>query len=75
VTHHKLPKVEKRLARIESHVKGIRKMVDEEKSYSEMAQQITAVRAARDGALGVIVDDLLDYISKTSNVKGKKTSK
>lgn len=74
MTHHKLPEVEKRLARIEGHVKGIRKMIDEGKSYPEIVQQITAVRAALDGALGVIVDDLLDHISKTSNVKGKKAA-
>ena len=74
MTHHKLPDVEKRLARIEGHVKGIRKMIDEGKSYPEIVQQITAVRAALDGALGVIVDDLLDHISKTSNDKGKKAA-
>ncbi|HYL65731.1 MAG TPA: metal-sensitive transcriptional regulator [Nitrosopumilaceae archaeon] len=74
MTHHKLPEVEKRLARIEGHVKGIRKMIDEGKSYPEIVQQITAVRAALDGALGVIVEDLLDHISKTSNAKGKKAA-
>lgn len=74
MTHHKLPEVEKRLARIEGHVKGIRKMIDEGKSYPEIVQQITAVRAALDAALGVIVEDLLDHISKTSNAKGKKAT-
>jgi DNA-binding FrmR family transcriptional regulator len=74
MTHHKLPEVEKRLARIEGHVKGIRKMIDEGKSYPEIVQQITAVRAALDGALGVIVEDLLDHISKTSSGKGKKAA-
>lgn len=74
MTHHKLPEVEKRLARIEGHVKGIRKMIDGGKSYPEIVQQITAVRAALDGALGVIVEDLLDHISKTSNGKGKKAA-
>ena len=60
MVHHKLPEIAKRIARIEGHVKGIRKMIDEEKSYPEIVQQITAVRAALDGALGVIVEDLLD---------------
>jgi DNA-binding FrmR family transcriptional regulator len=40
----------KRLARIEGHVKGIKKMIDEEdKSYADIVQQISAVRAALDG--------------------------
>ncbi|MDE2588671.1 MAG: metal-sensing transcriptional repressor, partial [Patescibacteria group bacterium] len=33
MTHHKLPEVKKRLARIEGHVKGISKMIDEGKGY------------------------------------------
>ncbi|MDE1876854.1 MAG: metal-sensing transcriptional repressor, partial [Thaumarchaeota archaeon] len=33
VTHHKLPEVKKRLARIEGHVKGISKMIDGGKGY------------------------------------------
>ena len=42
MTHHKLPEVEKRLARIEGHVKGIRKMIDDgkaiQKLYSKLLQ-------------------------------------
>ncbi len=72
MTHHKLPEVEKRLARIEGHVKGIRKMIDEGKSYPEIVQQITAVRAALDGAMEVIIQDLVENVSLTANIKGKK---
>ncbi|MDE1863378.1 MAG: metal-sensitive transcriptional regulator [Thaumarchaeota archaeon] len=73
MTHHKLPEVKKRLARIEGHVKGIEKMIDEGKGYPEIVQQITAVRAALDAALGVIVEDLAEHVSKcTTNDKGKK---
>ena len=32
-------------------------MIDDGKTYPEIVQQITAVRAALDGALGVIVED------------------
>ncbi len=72
MTHHKLPEVEKRLARIEGHIRGIRKMIDEGKSYPEIVQQITAVRAALDGAMEVIIQDLVENVSLTANIKGKK---
>jgi DNA-binding FrmR family transcriptional regulator len=40
------------LARIEGHVKGIRKMIDEEdRSYADIVQQISAVRAPLDGVI------------------------
>lgn len=63
MAHHKLPEVAKRIARIEGHVKGIRKMIDEEKSYPEIVQQITAVRAALDSVMEVIVEDLVEGVT------------
>jgi DNA-binding FrmR family transcriptional regulator len=72
MTHHKLPEVEKRLARIEGHVKGIRKMIGEGKSYPEIVQQITAVRAALDGAMEVIIQDLVEHVALKTSAKGKK---
>jgi CsoR family transcriptional regulator, copper-sensing transcriptional repressor len=74
VTHHKLPEVEKRLAKIEGHVKGIRKMIDEGKSYPEIVQQITAVRAALDGAMEVIIQDLVDHVTLKTSSSGKKAA-
>lgn len=62
----------KRLARIEGHVKGIRKMIDEDKSYSDIVQQISAVRAPLDGVIEVMVQDLVEYyVSQTADNKGK----
>jgi DNA-binding FrmR family transcriptional regulator len=73
MTHHKLPEVEKRLARIEGHVKGIRKMIEEGKGYPDVVQQITAVRAALDSTIGVIIEDLTEHVSQcTTNIKGKE---
>lgn len=73
MTHHKLPEVKKRLARIEGHVKGISKMIDDGKGYPEIVQQITAVRAALDSAMGIIIEDLTEHVSQcTTNTKGKK---
>jgi DNA-binding FrmR family transcriptional regulator len=74
MTHHKLPEVEKRLARIEGHVKGIRKMIDEGKRYPEVVQQIIAVRAALDGAMEVIIQDLVEHVSHNTSSKGKKAA-
>ncbi len=74
MTHHKLPEVAKRLARIEGHVKGIRKMIDEGKSYPEIVQQITAVRAALDGAMGVIIEDLVEGINQAPHGKRRQAT-
>ena len=67
MTHHKTPEISRRMARIEGHVKGIRKMLDEGKSYPEIVQQISAVRGALDGVIEVIIQDLVEhYVSQTS---------
>lgn len=72
MTHHKKPELAKRLARIEGHVKGIRKMVEEDKGYPEIVQQISAVRAALDAVVEVMVQDLVEYyVTKSSDDKGK----
>ena len=60
MTHHKLPEIEKRLARIEGHVHGIRKMAEEGRSYSEITQQISAIISALESVTQVIVDDLVE---------------
>lgn len=72
MTHHRRPEVAKRLARIEGHIKGVRKMVDEDKPYPDIVQQISAVRAALDGVMEVIVQDLVEhYVSQSTDTKGK----
>jgi DNA-binding FrmR family transcriptional regulator len=57
---HKRPEVSKRIARIHGHVHGILEMVNEGRSYSEIVQQISAVKAALDSTLQVIIDDLVE---------------
>ncbi len=72
MTHHKKPDVEKRLARIEGHVKGIRRMVEEDASYPDIVQQVTAVRAALDSVIEVIIQDLVEnYTSQANDRIGK----
>ncbi len=73
MTHHKKPELKRRLASIEGHVRAISKMVDEERGYPEIVQQISAVRSAIDGVTEVIVQDLIEYyISQTNDKKGKE---
>jgi CsoR family transcriptional regulator, copper-sensing transcriptional repressor len=51
-------------------------MVDEERGYSEIVQQISAVRSALDGVTEVIVQDLLEYyVSQTTDIKGKEIAR
>jgi DNA-binding FrmR family transcriptional regulator len=72
MTHHKRPEISKRLARIEGHVRGIKRMIDEDKSYPEVVQQISAVRAALDSIVGVMVQDLVEhYVSQSRDDAGK----
>lgn len=72
MTHHKTPELKKRMARIEGHVKGIRRMLDEDKSYPEVVQQISAVRSALDKVIEVMIQDLVEhYVSQTKDMKEK----
>jgi CsoR family transcriptional regulator, copper-sensing transcriptional repressor len=75
MTHHKKPEISKRLARIEGHVRGIQRMVDEDKGYPDVVQQISAVRAALDGVVEVMVQDLVEhYVTQSRDEKGKKVA-
>jgi len=58
--------VTKRMARIHGHVHGILEMLDAGRPYSEIVQQITAVKAGLDSAVQVIVDDLVEHCVATS---------
>ncbi|MGB6527326.1 MAG: metal-sensitive transcriptional regulator [Candidatus Nitrosopolaris sp.] len=75
MTHHEKPEISKRLARIEGHVRGVQRMVNEDKSYADIVQQISAVRAALDGVVEVMVQDLVErYVSQSGNEKGKQVA-
>ena len=72
MTHHKRPEISKRLARIEGHVRGIKRMIDQDKTYPEIVQQISAVRAALDSVVEVMVQDLVEhYVSQSRDDPGK----
>jgi CsoR family transcriptional regulator, copper-sensing transcriptional repressor len=60
MSQHKRKQVAMRVKRIQGHVHAISEMLDEGRSYSEVVHQLTAVRAALDGAIQVIIDDLVE---------------
>jgi DNA-binding FrmR family transcriptional regulator len=62
------------LARIEGHVKGITKMIDEGKGYPEIVQQITAVRSALDSTMEIMILDLAEHVSLNASSKGRKAA-
>jgi len=55
--HKKREDVIKRLARIEGHVRGVRRMVEEDKSCPEVLLQLAAVRAALNKVGRMVFED------------------
>jgi DNA-binding FrmR family transcriptional regulator len=70
MSRHKRPEVDARLSRVEGHVRAIRKMVQDDRSYPEIVHQVAAVRASLDGVVEVIVDDLVDDCVATARKGG-----
>ena len=60
LTHHKRTEVDTRLARIEGQVRGIRKMMEEGRSYSDVVHQLAATIKGLESVIQVIVDDLVE---------------
>ena len=60
MSKHRRPEVDTRLAKIEGHVRAIRKMLQEGRTYPEIVHQVAAVRASLDGVIEVVVDDLVE---------------
>jgi len=70
MSSHKRAEVTKRIARIHGHVHGILQMLERGRSYSEIVQQISAVKAGLDSAVQVIVEDLVeDCVAKSGKYK------
>lgn len=67
MANHKRREITLRVKRIHGHVHAILEMLDEGRSYSDIAHQVTAVRASLDGVTQVIIDDLVeDCVSKVN---------
>ncbi len=73
MSNHKRPEVDSRFARIEGHVRAVRKMLNDNRTYPEIVHQIVAVRASLDGVIDVIVEDLVEDCVATAR-KGKSVS-
>lgn len=58
-------RVTARMKKIEGQLRGILRMMDEEKDCKDVITQLSAVRSAVDRTIGVIVtDNLVDCLSK-----------
>ncbi|MHB0996695.1 MAG: metal-sensing transcriptional repressor [Elusimicrobiales bacterium] len=57
--HANAPEVQNRLARIEGHIRAIRRMAAEEVPCPEVLLQLAAVRSALNGVGRIILDDHL----------------
>ena len=58
--HKRRKNVKDRLSRIEGHIGGIRRMIDEDRRCSELLTQIAAVRAALDNVGKILLEDHLE---------------
>jgi len=70
MSKHKRPEVDNRLSKIEGHVRAIRKMLHEDRTYPEIVHQVAAVRASLDRVIEVIVDDLVEDCVATTRRGG-----
>lgn len=66
-------KVKNRLKRIEGQIRGILKMMDEEKECKDIVSQMSAVRTAIDRAIGVVVSSNLEQCVRAQIAKGEGT--
>ena len=72
VERHKSRKeVADRLSKIEGHVHGIRKMVDEDRGCSDLLIQIAAVRSAMDKVAKIILEDHIETCVLDAMKSGK----
>ena len=58
--HKKRKDVLDRLARIEGHVRGLRRMVEEDKNCPELLLQVAAVRAALNQVGRIMLEDHME---------------
>ncbi len=65
-------KIRNRLKRVEGQIKGILRMMEEQKECKDVVTQLTAARSAIDRTIGVIVSsNLIDCIQQTDGEEPK----
>ncbi|OMP67144.1 metal-sensitive transcriptional regulator [Domibacillus epiphyticus] len=63
--------VKNRLSRIEGQVRGVIKMVDEEKDCRDVVTQLSAIRSAVDRSIGLIVAQNLEACIRDAHESGQ----
>ncbi|MDR0492512.1 MAG: metal-sensitive transcriptional regulator [Nitrososphaerota archaeon] len=71
VQHKRRKEVSDRLARIEGHVRGLKKMVEEDKTCPEILLQIIAIRAALGKVSRIILEDHIETCLKQAANSGE----
>lgn len=66
-------KVKNRLKRIEGQIRGVLKMMEEDKECKDVVGQMTAIRTALDRAIGVVVSTNLEQCVREQVNKGENT--
>jgi DNA-binding FrmR family transcriptional regulator len=65
--------IKNRIKRIEGQVKGILRMMEEEKECKNLVGQMSAARNALDRAIGVVVSENLEACIRTQIENGEDT--
>ncbi|KON89560.1 cytoplasmic protein [Sporosarcina globispora] len=65
------PEMKNRLKRLEGQVRGVIRMMEEEKHCKDVVTQLSAVRSAVDRAMGYIVAKNLETCIREANSEGK----
>lgn len=68
------PEVKNRLKRIEGQVRGVLKMMEEEKECKDVISQLSAARTALERTIAVIVAENLQQCVKDQQEKGEDSS-
>jgi DNA-binding FrmR family transcriptional regulator len=66
--------IKNRLKRVEGQVRGVLKMMEEEKDCKDVVAQLSAVRNAIDRAIAVIVSTNLEHCIRQEMEKGNRDS-
>lgn len=64
-----------RLKRLEGQVRGVIRMMEEEKDCKEVVTQLSAIRSATDRAIGYVVAKNLESCIRHANEEGKNCEK
>jgi DNA-binding FrmR family transcriptional regulator len=67
VAHEHIDEVVKRLSKIEGHIRGIKKMLEDGQSCDQVLLQLSAVKAALNKATKILLEDHFDHCVLNKN--------